>query len=299
MQTTEAPNIFSFTDYRVYLGAYYQWRKTKGKFSHAVFAKDAGLKSRSYLRLVLTHKRNLTLETIEKFSLALRLTRNEASAFKALVNFNQAGDFKERQKHWEQFLAFNTNPSEGIKKIKDVYSYLARMSYPVLLALLRQTQIKRDLNTLSIMTGMSLDQVNEGLSTLCDLGVIEKRPNNEYFATNRGLLTSNDVPNIAIQTFHMNMLKKAQECTSLPVNERSYQTALIPLGEEEYLFVKEKMRELALEVEKKFGGDRPSAKKIYALNLNLIPMTPDFIREDSKLTSQKSSEVSNHKEVHL
>jgi uncharacterized protein (TIGR02147 family) len=69
------PDVFQFTDYREFLKGFYEWKKAQGEFSHRVFAHRAGLKSSSFLRLVLTGKRNLSPDGITKFNIGLGFKR--------------------------------------------------------------------------------------------------------------------------------------------------------------------------------------------------------------------------------
>lgn len=98
--------VFDFLDFREFLRSFYDWKKKAyADFSYSVFARRANLKSRSYLRLVISSKRNLTLEMLPRFAKGLELSENEAEAFKALVRFNQAKNLEVRTKAWEKSLS--------------------------------------------------------------------------------------------------------------------------------------------------------------------------------------------------
>ncbi|MBN8556001.1 MAG: TIGR02147 family protein, partial [Deltaproteobacteria bacterium] len=68
------PNIFSYLDYRRFLGDYYaENKKQNPSFSLRYFGQMAGLRSYNYLKLVIEGKRNLTPTFLEPFAKALRL----------------------------------------------------------------------------------------------------------------------------------------------------------------------------------------------------------------------------------
>lgn len=142
------PTIFEFSDYRVYLSAYYDWQKSRGFFSHQVFADKAGLKSRGYLRLVLTGKRSLTPDSIARFIRGLELSGVEAEAFTSLVHFNQATDAEARTYYWDNFLKLRPKNRDS-QKVRDVYAYMSRQAYPILLSILRQSGVDHSLSTYS------------------------------------------------------------------------------------------------------------------------------------------------------
>jgi uncharacterized protein (TIGR02147 family) len=295
VQTDSKPSVFEYTDYRAYLKAFYEWSKRHSEFSHAVFAKRAGLKSRSYLRLVLTGKRNLSPDAVTKFIEGLDLRPLEAEAFTALVYFTQSADFEARKKYWEEFLSLRPK-DQKIHRVRDEYLYLARMAYPTLLILLRQPHVEHDPKALAHLTGMTQPQVEEGIETLINLGVVQRQGENRYFVADGGVATSDDIPNVAIDTFHKNMMKEAQNKTDLPKNQREYQSVMMPLNEEEFLYIRRRLRDLAHEIDQKFAGRRPQSNRVYALNLNLIPLTPEFIRASKEDSSQKAVDVTEPKE---
>lgn len=295
-QTNARPDIFDFTDYRNFLKAFYDWKKSMdNRYSHAVFAERAKLKSRSYLRLVLTGKRNLSCDAIPKFIMGCELGRHESEAFVALVNFNQTTTLESRKMYWEKFLECRPTNKKTMR-INDEYQFLARMGYPILLILIRQPHITHDIEGLSHMTGLTPTQVEEGLKTLSQLGAV-KIIGGKYVTNTFSFETTNDMPNIATQTFHRNILLKAADSVSLPTSQREFRSVLVPLNGEEFCYIQKRLRDLASEVDDLFSGARPKSEKIYALNMNLIPVTPDFIQKAEDSLSQKSMETSHKEDV--
>lgn len=278
--TLKRPVVFDYTDYRSFLRSYYDWQKTQNsEFSHSYFSKKAGLKSRSFLRLVLTGKRNLSTLGIDKFISGLELEGSEAVAFRLLVECNQATHLELMKSTWEQFQALLPK-SKMYQRVHDEYRFLSRFAYPIIMVILRQNQHTHNVEGLSHMTGLSCAETKEGLSTLERLGLIKRV--GPFITTSETIFhTSNDIPNLAIQSFHKNMLEKAQKALELDVSEREFQSVIIPLNNEELLFLKKRLRSLAEDFDTTFGKRRESSEsldRVYALNMNLIPVTSEFIR---------------------
>lgn len=296
-ESMRRPNVFDFTDYRAYLKAYYEWHKGKNPlFSHAYFAKKAGLKSRSFLRLVLSGKRNLSPEGISKFIVGLEIESSEAKGFRLLVECNQGLNSQQKKAAWDEFQKLLPR-SKKYMRVHDEYRFLARLAYPIMMVILRQEQVAHDLNGLSHMTGLSVAEVEEGLDTLQRLNMI-KRHGKLVSVGDTIFRTSNDIPNVAIQSFHKGMLEKAKAAVDLDVKEREFQSVIIPLNQEEFLFLKKRVRELAEEFDTTFGTRRDSTERVYALNMNLIPVSSEFIRPLSN-ASQNAQEPNINKEKNL
>jgi uncharacterized protein (TIGR02147 family) len=292
----QRPNVYEYTDYRAFLKAMIAFETERGVFSYSKFALRAGFQSRSYLRTVITGKRNLSPDAICKVIVGFGMAYAEGESFKSLVHYNQASDFNSRRHYWEAFLKSKPKSQKSLK-VSDVYSYLARMAYPILLILLRQSHVDHSVENLSNLTGLNATEINEALNTLTKLGAITPLLNGEYQVNADGFITSNDIPNIAIQAFHINMLERAKSCLSLHTSQREFQSMLVPLSEEEFQFIRSRIRSLVDEVDQKFGGKRPDSTKVYALNLNLIPLTPEFIRAKTSSASQKPDAVMEQEHV--
>src|SRR5690348_8332036 len=101
---TKKKSLFEYDNYREFLKDTYLSKKENKKFSFRVFSRMAGFKAGNYLKLVMDGERNLTIESIEKFSMALKFNKEESKFFKNLVLFNQASSVDEKNKYAEQLL---------------------------------------------------------------------------------------------------------------------------------------------------------------------------------------------------
>lgn len=83
--------IYQYTDYRRLLkDLFSELKRRNPRFSYRVFNRLAGIKSSSFLKLVMEGKRNLAEEGIAKVIRGFRLVEAEARHFELLVRFNQA-----------------------------------------------------------------------------------------------------------------------------------------------------------------------------------------------------------------
>lgn len=279
------PRIFDYTNYRLFLKDRFEAEKTASEFSYSVFAQRAGLKSRSFLRLVISGRRNLTEDSIKRITQGFALSDLESKAFACLVRYAQAEELETRQKHWEKFLQIASVERKSFR-VRDDYMYLTRMAYPLLSVLLRQEHISHDFENLSRLTGLDLESLQEGLEILCNLGLITEIRPGVYKASTPTANTSDDVPNIAIKTFHKNVLSRAAESIELPTPQREFQTVLMALRPEDVAYLRSRVRAWADEVDHTYSGFQRGSTQIYALNFNLIPMTPSFIQTSRSVAEE-------------
>ena len=91
----ERPKLSAYTDFRVYLRDYYNYKRRLTKkdfrpYSYGTFAAAADIKSPNYLKLIIDGERNLSSDMTRKFARALGLAKEEADEFHALVDYGQA-----------------------------------------------------------------------------------------------------------------------------------------------------------------------------------------------------------------
>lgn len=123
------PSIYEYSDYRQFLGDTYTFLKTHYRyFSFRYFSKRAGYSSPNFLKLVIEGKRNISTDSIPRFSEALKLDAGETEFFAQLVQFNQARNSTERSEHAGRMLKFKElQKTYPLKQAE--YSYYACWYY--------------------------------------------------------------------------------------------------------------------------------------------------------------------------
>lgn len=124
-QQPNQPNLFEFVNYREYLKKYFETLKDSSAFfSYRYLEKITGL-SRTYYKMVLDGRRNLTLASIAKISKAFKFSKKEAAYFEALVFYNQTRSEEERDRYFERMM--NLRPPTTIQGLTvDEYEYATK-----------------------------------------------------------------------------------------------------------------------------------------------------------------------------
>lgn len=125
------PCVFDYDDYRRFLRDDYAARKRADpRWSYGVFARRAGLASRTYLKLVADGDRDIAPATARRFAAALRLGSDESRCFALLVAWNQSKDPASREKahgelrRWKVVRSLRTLEPEALKELLDWACYL-------------------------------------------------------------------------------------------------------------------------------------------------------------------------------
>lgn len=290
-------SVYNYSEYRTFLKDTFLFHKEKNGITFGKFAQQAGIKSRSFLRLVISGKRNLSEESARKVAVGFQLTQKETHGFLTLVRSNQASSISEKQVLWNTFLK-NKPKDERFQIIRDSFSYLTKMKIPVLLMILKQTGILKSEEELCKLAGLPSKDLQESLQTLRRLNLVGQ--GTETTSLGESLLaTTDDVQDVAIQAFHKNMLKEADSKLELPVDQRFFQSVLFGLNENECSEIKEKVLHFLNDLETTYGGRKVDSERIYAFNLNLIPLTHEFIRLKEKSAPEPDQHEDYKKENSL
>lgn len=208
-----APNIFEYLDYREYLRDYYEAGKENlSAFSYRYLARLAGFSSPNFFKLVMDGDRNLSSVSVEKFSAALKLDREEKRFFEDLVAFNQADNVEEKNEAFEQIAA-----SQRFRRARRIdssmFEYLSRWYHPVIRELAARQDFRDDPEWVAkhLNPSVSADKVAESLELLFELGLLQREDDGTISRGNPSLTTGHEVRSLAIGNYHRQMLERAEE----------------------------------------------------------------------------------------
>lgn len=219
--------VLSYIDYRLFLHDFYDEKKqTTRYFSARYFAQKAGLSSASFLREVITGKKNLGKQTIDKFIAALALTGKEARFFKHLVSFNQAGSAEEKQDHYAVLLSLMNTVKEFQLTALQLQVY-NNWYIPVLRELVGILDFKDDFSLLgkTVYPAITTSQAKSAVLLLIKLKMIQKLENGRYEQCCRAIQAKSELDTMAVSNFTKAMaLNAINALETLPRNQRNFST---------------------------------------------------------------------------
>lgn len=264
--------IFSYLDFREYLREKLQDLKTSRWYSERAFANRAGFSSPSYVKMVLDGKRNLSAEGALKIAKALNLKKSETKFFQILVQFTQSKKSEERTAHLKTIMEFKKfleiRPLEPYQ-----FEYFSNWRIVALReALTSSFWQKQTPQVLAEALDWKEPDVLEALNLLLKLDLIKAAPGGGYKATDRPVQTPKEMQSLVVRNYHRQMLELAtSSLDSVAITERDVGALTIPLSEESYLEVKEKVAALRREINAKYSN-QAEARSIYQLNFQLFPL---------------------------
>lgn len=270
-----APDIFEYTDYRMYLGDYYTAAKANTKaFSYRYFSRKAGYSSPNFLKLVIEGKRNLSSDSIGRFAKALKMTAAERRFFRDLVDFCQGETVEEKNKAFDRVAA-----SRRFRKARRLerafFFYLSRWFYVAIREMAARPDFHNDPQWIAerLMPPIKPEQAEEAMEALLDLGLLIEDEDGNISRGETSVTTGHEVQVLAVKNYHRQMLQRAGESMGLvPPEFRDVSALTICISPSAVPDFKERIhafREGMLDL-----GDRdenPSA--VYQLNLQFFPLS--------------------------
>lgn len=273
--STNGVSVFSFLDYRKFLQALYANLKESGTFfSYRYFSRVSGV-SRSYLKLIMDGRRNLSPATITKFAKALKLNRKETAYFEALVLYNQADTDEERDRHFERALALKPRIEiEGLTP--DQFEYLTKNHFVILREMSALPGFSDDPQWIAknLRHPLKPREVKRALEVLERLGMLVRRPDGTLKHSGKVLETPLLAPSAEILNYHRQALSDSKEAIlNAPFNEWDVGSMTIPMAEADIPKAMELMRKCREEIAAMINKGTRNFHEVFQVNMQLFPVT--------------------------
>ncbi len=268
------PDVLQYTNYRVYLRDYYEFKKkTVPAFSLRFFAEKAGLSSHAHLKLTIDGKRNITKNTVVKLIHGLGLQNQRAAYFESLVFFNQAQTDTDKQVYYAQLL--KASPRSKLHKMDAVQFRIFReWHHSAILEMVALKDFRPIPDWISKRLGglVTPAQVTESLKLLVELGLLVKTANG-YRQRDPLITTDDEVQDMMVKMYHLQMLKlSADMLSTLPGPQRDVSALTFSIKREDFPNLKKHLQLMRKEL-LDFSAKAGEAEEVVQINIQLYPLT--------------------------
>lgn len=275
----EKINLFEYDDYRLFLKDWFQLKKKeKSSYSLKAFSNQAGFSSPNVLKQVMDGHRNLSKESIEKFSKGLKLDSLESAYFEQLVLYKQSQSKVDKEKY--QIKLFRLKQCHFIEPIpEDKYSIYSEWYHLVV----RELVISKDYNdkaewiSKKLRGRVSLEDVTQSIQILEENGLIKRNKSGRWEQTNPLTSTGNQVDAKIFVRFHQLLFEVMRSYLQYYDSQKKYDkldiSSLIlgvPLNRIDE--IKKKIQNFRKEI-LELVADDASPEEVLLLNMQMIPLT--------------------------
>jgi uncharacterized protein (TIGR02147 family) len=269
--------IFKYIDFRKYLLDYYNEKKSTTRFfSYRYFSNKAGIKSPVFLKQIIEGERNLTLQTIDKFIVALNLNKKEVMFFRHLVQFNQATTAYEKQEHYSVMLSMMDYVNEH-RLTADQYIYFDKWYNSAVreLVCLYDFRDNWELLARTVRPAITPRDAKQAVQLLLRLNMIKKQKTGSYRQANPAITSGSDVVSLARRSFNSTMLMLARDSNEkLPPDTRNISGITMGISRACYDVL---LAELAAFKERLISivNRDEGSSRVYQFNFQIFPLSED------------------------
>jgi len=281
------PQVWEYTDYRAWLNDTFKARKAiHAWYSYGVLAQRSGFQARDFLLRVMRGDRRLSPEGAERLANALDLPRREKAYFLALVEYNQAKSDADREVAWgkvQHALAKAHNPSAP-RLLTDIHrKILSEWHHLAIRSLVEMQPDPGDWEALGkrLHPNRTAAVVRRSVKLLQEGGLLEKRDDGLWHATEKSITTPPEVGHPAVRSLHRECLQLAgASLEGIPSDLRNVTGLTMGISQRTYRLLCDRLTELREELARLADADE-KADRVYQLTLALFPLSTLDASKDS------------------
>jgi len=270
------PQVYGFLDYQAFLKDWFDYKKVANpRYSHRLFARQAAIRSPSFLHLVMNGERNLSEEKAFDVAAAMKLDAQAQQFFIWLVRFQNAKTIKARQEAWNsisatrRFQQARMLDNEAIKVLSDWH-------YAAILEMASCDGFKLDPHWLSehLQPSVGVRDTKRAIKTLVDLNLIELQDDGGCRVTNRTIVTPHEAADLAVHCYHTRMNQLAGEAIErFSPGDRHFGGVTVAVAEDRLPEIKQEIARFQERILDLCDGSDVPPNKVVQLNLQLFPLS--------------------------
>jgi uncharacterized protein (TIGR02147 family) len=281
-QSPKKVNIFEYDNFRSYLKDSFEALKREDKkYSYRFFARLAGFKAHSFVKLVMEGQSDLSEDSIEKFAKALKLNKEEKFFFGNLVLLNQSKTAPEKQKYAQEVLRSRT-----YKKlhplVESQFTFYSKWYYSPIRELPCLPDFQEDPEWIAkkLNPNITPGEAKKAIEILLTLGLLTRDAQGTLVQSTPHITSTDEVSTSYVVNFHKEFIKRAHDALDLiPLENREVSSVTFGISRETAKKIKEMIKEFRKELVAVASKDGV-AETVYQLNLQLFPLIHE--KEDPK-----------------
>lgn len=265
--------VYEYSKPTDYLGAVlHEKRAVNPAFSLRAWSRQLGFKTPSMMSAVLLGQRKLKPVLATKIAVALDLAPLEQRYLEVMSLAENARSEHERKIYLE--LLASLRPKGDVQTLDlDRFRFIADWYHVAILEMVSLPDFKADPDYIARRLGNSISpaRASSALQRLTRLRLIAKDPRGRYVREQRHLKAGDTIPNAAIKSHHLQMMKKAEQAIqSQPLEERDFRGTTLPLRKKDLPQLKKWVAEFHRKVQALASDD---GDEVYRVNSQAFSLT--------------------------
>ena len=275
------PDIYQYTDYRMFLQDYFKEQKAANPaFSHQFFARKANIKSSGFVLHLMKNERNVTKPVLLNIARAIGLDAAQTEYFEDLASFDQAKTQRDREFYFDRITVKRRHVKA--KPLDDrQYELYSAWYHSVIRELITLTD-DADPSALSkqLIPPITPTQAKNSLKLQEELGILKKDKRGAYRQAEPFISGGGAVRNTALVKYQKDMLEQAKAAWDrFNTDEMTMHTVTLCMSEDMINTVREEIRTFKNRLLELIGNEKKPPERVFHLNINLFPTTKSTKRK--------------------
>lgn len=268
--------IFDYVDYRRLLSDRVNRLRSEPSFNVRSFAAQAGLRAPGYLKMVIDGKRNLTVDTVEKFCRALGIQGRERLFFEKLVLYNQATDPDLKRQYFDDLMTLKPRSRGNLSETK-LDRYLSHPHYALIREMVALGDFREDAKWIARRLSLPLRpaEVREAIEALVALGLLKRGKNGKLEQAETMVKTEGrDTQAAEAYHFHESVLNLSRRAlATLPQEERHFHAMTLPLPKKMFPEIINEFYQFRDRVLAKANNAGAAPDEVFQTSFQFFPLT--------------------------
>lgn len=276
-KSSSLPDIYNAKDYRSFLRDYFESKKAKNpKYSFSVFSRFLGFTSRSFIQDVISGKKNISLESLDKFRVLFPRRVDSFEHFRKLVLRDQTKKDTERS-YYDSQVIFERSKNKHEMPSHDYSLYSDWYFVPIFfLACDPSFQSDADWIAKKLMFRVSKESIRKAVDILYELKYWEKDSDGKTNPRFDVISSHAEADRNILKLFHSRMIELARQACEFQFNERILNATTLLINETQLNDIRErifKFKETELSEYQTSNIESGQKKRVYQFQFAVFPLT--------------------------
>ncbi len=269
------PDIFTFIDYRAWLGEVFDtMRQSDPSLTHRTFSTMCGYRSSGAIALILSGKRRLTEKAARRLARTLKLDAEQAHHLNLMVAYEQAEGFDARARLMRKMKSA-ARFAEAWSDSLDAYEFYGEWYLPVLREMISLPDFEENPRWIAARLHQRLAPrlITQGMEQLLNLGFVERDENGKLRPKERIISTPSEVTSDVLKQHQRDMMAKASDALDTqPRHMRDMRVATVAISRHQADRIKGLMVQLQKDVLDVVSEEEP-IEVVYQYNTQWFALT--------------------------
>lgn len=268
--------IYRYLSFRKFLEDWFAQKKQNNpRFSHRAFSLRCKQKSPSFLKDLISGRRNITSKQEAPVIKLLNLDEDETRYFQDLLTVEQSKDRSQQDRAFERIAA--ARRYHGAQRIEgESYRYLSRWYCPAIRELAHRSDFRPDPNWIraQLRPKISIKQAQEALQILQDLDMLIIHDDGTVENKEGSFATPKQVQGLAVHNYHQEMLTLAKDGIGrFTPEERHFLALTVQVPQSLLPELKEQLNDMATRLFNLCETNESAPEQVLQVQLHFFPLT--------------------------